>query len=237
MRLMQMPPKIRLQKFMAECGVASRRAAEKLIAAGKVEINGRVARIGTKIDPASDKVIVNGKLLKQKEKKIYIKLNKPVGVLSACSDSKEMTVVDLIKDVPGRLYPVGRLDMGSEGLMILTNDGELANRLMHPRYEHEKEYEVTVREPLTSAQIAKLEQGIVLDNKKTLPVKIQRAGDRRFRVILREGMKRQIRRMMEAVGNNVSRLKRIRIKNIRLGNLATGKYAVLTTSEIQGLML
>ena len=191
----------------------------------------------TKIDPASDKVIVNGKLLKQKEKKIYIKLNKPVGVLSACSDSKEKTVVDLIKDVPGRLYPVGRLDMGSEGLMILTNDGELADRLMHPRYEHEKEYEVTVRGPLTSAQIAKLEQGIDLDNKKTLPVKIQRAGERRFRVVLREGRKRQIRRMMEAVGNKVSRLKRIRIKNIRLGNLATGKYAFLTTSEIQGLML
>ena len=232
-----MPPKVRLQKFMAECGVASRRAAEKLIAAGKVKINGRVARIGTKIDPASDKVIVNGKLLKQKEKKIYIKLNKPVGVLSACSDSKEKTVVDLIKDVPGRLYPVGRLDMGSEGLMILTNDGELADRLMHPRYEHEKEYEVTVRGPLTSAQIAKLEQGIDLDNKKTLPVKIQRAGERRFRVVLREGRKRQIRRMMEAVGNKVSRLKRIRIKNIRLGNLATGKYAFLTTSEIQGLML
>jgi 23S rRNA pseudouridine2605 synthase/23S rRNA pseudouridine2604 synthase len=232
-----MLPDIRLQKYMAECGVASRRAAEKLIAAGKVKINGRIARIGAKIDPASDKVMVNGKLLRHKEKKVYLKLNKPIGVVSACSDQKEMTVVDLIKDIPGRLYPVGRLDMGSEGLMILTNDGELADRLMHPRYEHEKEYEVTVRGPLTSAQIEKLERGIILDSRKTLPVKIRRAGDRRFRVILREGRKRQIRRMMEAVGNKVSRLKRIRIKNIRLGDLATGKYALLTTSEIKGLMV
>lgn len=232
-----MQHRIRLQKYMAECGVASRRAAEKLIAAGKVKINGRVARIGAKIDPASDKVMVNGKLLRQKENKVYLKLNKPIGILSACSDSKEMTVVDLVKDVPGRLYPVGRLDMGSEGLMILTNDGELANRLMHPRYEHEKEYEVMVRDPLTSAQIARLEQGIVLDNKKTLPVKIQRAGDRRFRVVLSEGRNRQIRKMIEAVGNKVVRLKRIRIKNIRLGNLATGKYVYLTPSEVRGLML
>jgi pseudouridine synthase len=222
---------------MAECGVASRRAAEKLIAAGKVKVNGRVAQIGTKIDPATDKVVVNAKLLRHKEKKVYLKLNKPIGVVSACSDRKEMTVVDLIKDIPGRLYPVGRLDMGSEGLMILTNDGELANRLMHPRYECEKEYEVAVREPLTSAQIEKLEQGIVLDSKKTLPVKIQRAGDRRFRVVLSEGRNRQIRKMIEAVGNKVVRLKRIRIKNIRLGNLATGKYVYLTPSEVRGLML
>ncbi|MFH1576571.1 MAG: pseudouridine synthase, partial [Candidatus Margulisiibacteriota bacterium] len=157
--------KIRLHKFMAECGVASRRAAEKLIAAGKVKVNGKVAEIGTKIDPVSDKVVVNGKLLQQKEKKIYIKLNKPIGVISAASDSKEPTVVDLVKDVPGRLYPVGRLDMGSEGLVILTNDGELANRLMHPRYEHEKEYEVRARDPLTEAQVAKLEAGIMLDGK------------------------------------------------------------------------
>ncbi len=148
-----------------------------------------------------------------------------------------MTVLDLVKDVPGRLYPVGRLDMGSEGLMILTNDGELANHLTHPRYEHEKEYEVAVKDPLTSAQIARLEQGMLLDGKKTLPVKVQRAGDRRFRMVLREGRNRQIRRMIEAVGNKVGRLKRIRIKNIRLGNLETGKYVYLTPSEVQGLML
>lgn len=234
---MLMLPKIRLQKYMAECGVASRRAAEKLIAAGKVKINGRIARIGAKIDPSSDKVVVNGKLLKQKEKKIYIKLNKPLGILSACSDRKEMTVVDLIKDVPGRLYPVGRLDMGSEGLMILTNDGELANRLMHPRYEHEKEYEVVVQSPMSNVAIDKLCRGIIIDDKKTLPAKIKKILNNKFRIILREGRKRQIRGMLEAIGNRVVRLKRIRIKNIQLGNLAAGKYVYLTPSEVQGLML
>jgi 23S rRNA pseudouridine2605 synthase len=230
-----MPPKIRLQKFMAECGVASRRAAEKLIAAGKVTVNGKVAAIGTKIDPSLDQVVVRGKLLRYKEKKVYIKLNKPVGVVSASSDRNETTVVDLVKNVPGRLYPVGRLDMGSEGLVILTNDGGLANRLMHPRYEHEKEYEVVTRDMLTAAQIAKLEKGILLDEKKTMPVKIYRLGNKSFRVVIREGRKRQIRRMLEAVGNHVSRLKRIRIKNVQLGKLLPGKYAFLTRAELRDI--
>lgn len=232
-----MPPKVRLQKFMAECGVASRRAAEKLIAAGKVKVNGEVAHIGTKIDPSADKVTVNGKPLKHREKKLYIKLNKPIGVVSAASDQKETTVVDLIKNVPGRLYPVGRLDMGSEGLMILTNDGELADRLMHPRHEHEKEYEVTVRSPLSDAQLEELRQGIVLDGRKTLAARVSRKGANRFNMVLREGKKRQIRRMVEAVGNKVKGLRRIRIANVRLGGLATGEYAFLTASEIRGLMI
>ena len=232
-----MPPEVRLQKFMAECGVASRRAAEKLIAAGKVKVNGEVAHIGTKIDPSADKVAVNGKPLKHREKKLYIKLNKPIGVVSAASDQKETTVVDLIKNVPGRLYPVGRLDMGSEGLMILTNDGELADRLMHPRHEHEKEYEVTVRSPLSDAQLEELRQGIVLDGRKTLAARVSRKGADRFNMVLREGKKRQIRRMVEAVGNKVKGLRRIRIANVRLGGLATGEYAFLTASEIRGLMI
>ncbi|MFC1540813.1 pseudouridine synthase [Candidatus Margulisiibacteriota bacterium] len=230
-----MPPKVRLQKFMAECGVASRRAAEKLIAAGKVKVNGRAAAIGAKIDPASDKVEVRGELLRYKEKKVYIKLNKPVGVVSAASDREETTVVDLIKKAPARLYPVGRLDMGSEGLVLLTNDGELANRLMHPRYEHEKEYEVAVRDTLTDTQIKELEQGLLLDEKMTLPAKIHRLGASSFRIVLREGRNRQIRRMLEAVGNHVSQLKRIRIKNILLGKLRPGEYAYLTKTELRGL--
>ena len=232
-----MPPEVRLQKFMAECGVASRRAAEKLIAAGKVKVNGEVAHIGTKIDPSADKVAVNGKPLKHREKKLYIKLNKPIGVVSAASDQKETTVVDLIKNVPGRLYPVGRLDMGSEGLMILTNDGELADRLMHPRHEHEKEYEVTVRSPLSDAQLEELRQGIVLDGRKTLAARVSRKGANRFNMVLREGKKRQIRRMVETLGNKVKRLKRVRIGNVRLGGLVTGEYAFLTASEIRGLMI
>jgi pseudouridine synthase len=180
--------------------------------------------------------VVDGKLLKQIEKKVYIKLNKPIGFVSAASDPKEKTVVDLIKGIPGRLYPVGRLDMGSEGLILLTNDGEMANRLMHPRYEHEKEYEVITSEPLTKDQISKLGKGIELDGKKTLPVKINPSGERKFRVILREGRNRQLRRMLTAVGNRVSRLKRIRIKNIKLGKLVPGDFAELTAAEIKGLL-
>ncbi|KPJ66127.1 hypothetical protein AMJ44_08935, partial [candidate division WOR-1 bacterium DG_54_3] len=182
-----MPSKVRLHKYIAECGIASRRAAEKLIAAGKVKINNKVAQIGAKIDPSLDKVIVDGKLLKTKEEKIYIKLNKPRGVVSAAWDPKEKTVVDLVKDIPCRLYPVGRLDKNSEGLIILTNDGELANRLMHPRYEHEKEYIVNVQFPMTNDQLKKLEKGVMVEGRKTLPAKIKIISSRKFSITLREG--------------------------------------------------
>lgn len=230
-----MSPKIRLQKYMAECGVASRRAAEKLIAAGAVKINGKVAQIGDKVDPSSDKIFVNGKLLQQKEPKIYIKLNKPRGVVSACADPREKTVIDLVKDVPARLYPVGRLDKESEGLIILTNDGEMANKLMHPRYEHEKEYEVSVQFPIFYVQMDRLKQGVEIEGTKTLPAKVKQVGSRKFHIILKEGKKRQIRKMVEQAGNRVVRLKRIRIKNISLGKLAVGKYAYLTEAEEQAL--
>lgn len=226
---------IRLQKFLAECGVGSRRAVEKLIAAGKVRVNGEIARIGARIDPSVDKVTVYGNPVKHKEKKVYIKLNKPIGVVSAASDLKETTVVDLIKNAPGRLYPVGRLDMGSEGLMILTNDGALADRLMHPRYEHEKEYEVTVRSPLSDAQLEELRQGIVLDGRKTLAARVSRKGADRFNMVLREGKKRQIRRMVESLGNKVKALKRVRIGNIRLGRLRPGEYDFISPAEISRL--
>jgi len=231
-----MLPRIRLHKYIAECGVASRRKAEELILSGKVKVNDQiVTRLGTKIDPSSDKIVVNGKLLKRKEEKIYIKLNKPRGVVSAAWDPREKTVIDLVKEIPYRLYPVGRLDKDSEGLMILANDGELANRLMHPRYEHEKEYVVNVRFPMTNDQLKKLESGIIVEGKKTLPAKVKRISSRKFFITLREGKKRQIRKMLEAVGNKVIRLKRIRINNIQLGNLSTGQYAYLTTSEVRSL--
>lgn len=203
--------KSRLQKFIAECGVASRRQAEKLIISGNVRVNGKTIRqLGTKIDPAKDKVIVAGKSLKQKEEKIYIKLNKPYGFLSSCRKYPgEKNILDLIKNVPYRLYPVGRLDKDSEGLIILTNDGELANRLMHPRYQHEKEYEVIVRFQISNDKIVQLSRGIVMNGKKTLPCKIKITGDKRYNIILREGRKRQIRRMLERVGNRVTSLKRV----------------------------
>jgi 23S rRNA pseudouridine2605 synthase len=233
MRIKEM---VRLQKFIAECGIVSRRKAEELIVSGKVKVNGKtVTELGSKLNPYLDKITVNGKEFKQKEKKIYIKLNKPRGVVSACSDPRETTVIDLVKDIASRLYPVGRLDKESEGLIILTNDGELANRLMHPRYEHEKEYLVNVKLKMTNDKLKNLADGIVIDGKKTLPAKVTRISDRKFKIILREGRKRQIRLMVETVGNRVVKLKRTRIKNILLGKLPLGKYTHLSEAEKQGL--
>ncbi|PIS28231.1 rRNA pseudouridine synthase [Candidatus Saganbacteria bacterium CG08_land_8_20_14_0_20_45_16] len=225
---------LRLQKYLADCGVASRRASETLITAGKVKVNGQVVtKLGTKINPGSDRVEVQGKRVRYEGKKIYLKLNKPRGVVSACSDPKERTVIDLIKDVSERLYPIGRLDKDSEGLILLTNDGELANRLMHPRYEHEKEYVVTVQFPIFYRQLERLEAGVIIDEKQTLPAKVNQVGSRRFHLILKEGRNRQVRKMVEAVGNKVVRLKRIRIGSIGLGDLRPGEYDCLTRSEIE----
>ncbi|MBU0502230.1 MAG: rRNA pseudouridine synthase [Candidatus Margulisbacteria bacterium] len=227
---------MRLQKYLADCGVASRRAAEKLIVAGKVKVNGQVVtELGTKIDPDKNKVEVRGVRCEREGKKIYLKLNKPRRIVSACSDPREPTVIDLIKDVSERLYPIGRLDKDSEGLILLTNDGDLANKLMHPRYEHEKEYVVTVQFPIFYKQIERLGQGVVVDGTETLPTKIKQLGSRRFSIILKEGKKRQIRKMVEVVGNKVVRLQRIRIENIHLGQLPLGEYVPLTAAELRTL--
>lgn len=232
-----MQPKVRLQKFIAECGVASRRNAEKLISANRVSVNGNVAKLGAKINPDKDKVFVDGKLLKQREPKIYIKLNKPRGVVSSCRKFEgEETILDIVRNIPFRLYPIGRLDKDSEGLIILTNDGYLANRLMHPRYEHEKEYEVNLRFPIINDQLKKLEQGVVIDGKKTLPAKVSKLDKSKIKIVLKEGKKRQIRMMIDAVKNKVVYLRRVRIKNIQLGQLMPGKYAYLTASEVHEVL-
>ena len=234
-----MPPNdlIRLQKYIAGCGLASRRKAEELIGHGKVSVNGQIVdQLGTKIDPAKDQVEVDGVPVRPASKKIYLKLNKPRGIVSSCvSQRGEPAICDLIKDVEERLYPVGRLDQASEGLMILTNDGELANRLMHPRYEHEKEYLVTCRLAVTGYQLQQLKNGIVIEGGRTLPAKIALLGLKEFSIVLREGKKRQIRLMMEAVGNKVVTLKRVRIKNIQLGDLKPGQYRPLTAEELKNL--
>lgn len=229
--------KVRLQKYIADCGVTSRRKAEELIKLGQVEVNGsRVTSLGSRVDPDKDTVVVNGKKLHPTEKKIYLKLNKPRGIVSSCvSQRGEPTICDLIKDVDERLYPVGRLDQASEGLILLTNDGELANRLMHPRYEHEKEYLVTCRLEVTGYQLQQLKSGIMLEDQKTLPAKVTLLGRKEFSIVLREGKKRQIRLMMAAVGNKVNTLKRVRIKNIMLGDLKPGQYRPLTAEELKNL--
>ncbi|OGC03473.1 hypothetical protein A2276_00995 [candidate division WOR-1 bacterium RIFOXYA12_FULL_43_27] len=214
---------IRLQKYIADCGIASRRRAEELIVNSKVEVNGRTIReLGTKIDPEKDKVWVLGKAIKLSEKKVYIMLNKPKGYETTAA-KKNKTIFDLVK-TKERIFPVGRLDKDSSGLLILTNDGEYANQMMHPRYEHEKEYLVDIARPLSLAEIERLRRGVVILGKKTSPAKIKTLSPRRILITIHEGMNRQIRRMLEAVDNEVINLKRVRIGEVKLLNLASGEW-------------
>lgn len=217
---------IRLQKFIADCGIASRRRAEELIVNGKVEVNGRTIReLGTKVDPSNDKVKVLGKAIELQKKKIYIALHKPKGYETTAAKQKN-TIFDLIK-IKERVFPVGRLDKESSGLLILTNDGEYANKMMHPRYEHEKEYIVDIASPLAASSLSKLREGVVILGKKTSPTKITVLSPRRLSIVIHEGMNRQIRRMLEVVDNSVLELKRIRVGGIKLGNLKAGEWKVL----------
>ncbi|MFA5876077.1 MAG: pseudouridine synthase, partial [Candidatus Margulisiibacteriota bacterium] len=173
----------RLQKYLADCGVASRRAAEKLITSGQVKVNGQVVAIlGAKVDQEKDKVEYRGQVVSPQPRHIYIILNKPVGYLSACSAKKgEKTVLDLVK-VPERIFPVGRLDKDSEGLLLLTNDGEFAHKLMHPSFEHEKEYVVAVHEKVSPRQISHLRDGVLLEDGKTYPARVKQLGAKEFSV-------------------------------------------------------
>lgn len=232
----------RLQKLMAQAGLGSRRANEELIAAGRVRVNGRVAKLGDKADPGRDRIEVDGRpLAALAERPIYIALNKPRGVISSLEDELEegrTTVRDLI-DVPGHIYPVGRLDKPSEGLMLMTSDGQLAHRLTHPRFGHEKEYDVTVEGSISDAALEQWQRGVELDGRQTAPARIRlverRQDQTRFKIILREGRKRQIRHIAADFGHPVQRLVRERIGPIRLGNLRPGKWRHLTAQEVRTL--
>ncbi|HOG47163.1 MAG TPA: pseudouridine synthase [Anaerolineae bacterium] len=227
----------RLQKVLAQAGVASRRRAEEMIVAGHVKVNGEVVtQLGTKVNPHRDVIQVDGQTLGKPERPVYILLNKPRGVLSAARDTRgRKTVVDLVR-TRSRLYPVGRLDLDSEGLLLLTNDGALALRLAHPRYEHEKEYRVLVAGVPGEEALARLRGGVGLEGGWTRPaqVEIEREVDGKawLRLVLREGRKRQIRRMVEVVGHQVLRLIRVRMGPLRLGSLAPGAYRPLTKGEL-----
>lgn len=232
--------KIRLQKHLSECGIASRRKAEELIEQGKVKINGHIACLGAKVDPKRDKVTVRGKAVVPVNEKTYIMLNKPRGYITTMRDELgRKNVSELTADAGARLFPVGRLDRDSEGLLIMTNDGDFANKLTHPSSHVNKTYRVTVRGNADEEQILKMKEGILLDGKKTLPCDCfvaERKADRTVLIfIIHEGRNRQIRRMCEAVGLEVMRLKRTEIAGVKLGMLPQGKWRPLNEREMRRL--
>ena len=232
--------KIRLQKHLSECGIASRRKAEELIEQGKVKINGHIASLGAKVDPKRDKVTVRGKAVVPVNEKTYIMLNKPRGYITTMRDELgRKNVSELTADAGARLFPVGRLDRDSEGLLIMTNDGDFANKLTHPSSHVNKTYRVTVRGNAEEEQILQMKEGISLDGKKTLPCDCfvaERKADRTVLIfIIHEGRNRQIRRMCEAVGLEVMRLKRTEIAGVKLGMLPQGKWRPLNEREMRRL--
>ncbi len=227
---------VRLQKFLSSAGVCSRRQGEEYIKKGYVKVNGEVViELGTKVDPTCDRIEIDRELIKEAQNRVYIVLNKPEGYVTSCKQPEDKIVLDLI-DIPERIFPVGRLDKASTGLLILTNDGLLHHRISHPSHDHEKEYEVVLAKPIPNGALKKMEKGLPMMSTKTRSAKIEKISPTRFRIVLREGKNKQIRRMVRKVGNRVIRLKRIRISNIRLATLAEGQWRYLTEKEKKGLI-
>lgn len=232
----------RLQKIIAQAGVASRRDAEELIKAGRVTVNGKiVTELGTKVDPKRDRVAVDKKLIKA-EKYLYILLYKPKGVITALEDPQgRKTVADLVADIPERIYPVGRLDYNTEGLLIMTNDGDLTNALTHPRHEITKTYLAKVHGYPPEEKLDKLRIGIKLEDGVTAPAKVnivaidQEKELTTLEIVIYEGKNRQIRRMCEAIGHPVKNLKRVKISFLTLEGLRRGQYRHLLASEVEEL--
>ena len=233
--------KIRLQKFLSEAGVASRRKSEELIAQGAVRVNNRTAGIGDRVDPKNDTVTVNGRRVNRISETHYILLNKPRGYVTTTDDDLgRKCVTELVSDLKIRLYPVGRLDRVSEGALLLTNDGGFANAMMHPSHHVPKTYRVTVKSDVTKSQVESLSGGIELDGRMTAPADVhvidRSEGRTVLEIVLYEGRNRQIRRMCEALGLEVARLKRVAIGNVRLGTLPVGRYRELTEKEVRSLL-
>ncbi|MDO4572325.1 MAG: pseudouridine synthase [Clostridia bacterium] len=227
---------LRLQKYLAEAGVASRRASEAIIAAGRVTINGVTASLGDRVEEG-DEVLLDGRPTGRAEARVILMLYKPRGVVSTSSDPQgRRTVRELVGDVPERLYSVGRLDINSEGLLLMTNDGALAYRLTHPRYQVEKSYYAVCDGKLTAAEAAALTNGVRLEEGMTAPARVEHLrttarGDTSFIITIHEGRNRQIRRMLEALGHRTLRLKRERFGPLALGDLKPGEYRRLTEAE------
>ena len=224
----------RLNKFIADSGYCSRREADRLIQEGLVTIDGRVGALGDKVLPGM-RVLCDGHALSGRGEKVYIMLNKPRGIVCTADPREPMNVVDYV-GYPIRIFPVGRLDKDSEGLLLLTSDGEIVNRLLRAAGGHEKEYEVEVDKPLSREFMDRMMSGVEILGTTTLPCKLRRTGARSFNLVLVQGLNRQIRRMCEALGYNVQKLRRVRINNIRIGTLQPGQWRELSQAEVSGLL-
>ena len=232
---------MRLEKFLSESGIASRRDAKKYISTGRVTVNGeRVLIPGTHIVPQQDEIILDGNPVCGKPKQIYLMLNKPAGYVTTVRDEQgRPTVMALVGDIPERIYPVGRLDLDTEGLLLMTNDGDFAHRILHPSHKIQKTYVAWVEGQPNRQEIQRLRKGIEIEEGVITSAQVDQIGRReeqtQFRIVIHEGKKRQIRRMFHAVGHTVAHLKRIRIGSLSLGRLSIGKYRLLTATEIAAL--
>ena len=220
---------MRINKFISEAGQASSRGADKLITEGRVTINGKRATIGSQVEPGDD-VRVNGNQLFVARNNVYIALNKPVGITSTTEKGVKGNIVDLVNH-PFRVFHIGRLDKDSEGLILLTNDGDIVNEILRSENQHEKEYVVSVDRPITPEFLKQMSEGVKILDTITLPCKVEQLSKYDFKIILTQGLNRQIRRMCEELGYNVYRLQRIRIMNIQLDNLPVGQWRYLSKKE------
>lgn len=220
---------MRINKFLSEAGIVSRRGADKWIEDGRVTINGDLATVGSKVE-AGDDVRVDGKPVKKEEQLVYIALNKPVGITCTTERHIEGNVVDFINH-PLRIFHIGRLDKESEGLLLMTNDGDIVNEILRAENHHEKEYVVQVDRPITDDFVKKMASGVEILDTKTLPCRVEKISSTVFKIILEQGLNRQIRRMCSALGYSVKRLQRIRVMNIHLGKLKVGEWRDLTDKE------
>lgn len=224
---------MRINKYMSETGICSRREADRWIEAKRVTINGVIAELGSVVESGDD-VRVDGRPLGSKPKQVYIALNKPVGITCTTESSVKGNIVDFVNHAE-RIFPIGRLDKDSEGLIILTNDGDIVNSVLRSENNHEKEYIVTVDQPITPSFVRGMSGGVHILGQRTKPCEVTRVNDRVFRIILTQGLNRQIRRMCQAFGYNVKRLQRVRIMNIELDRLPVGKWRDLTQEELDVL--
>ncbi|TVQ07135.1 MAG: 23S rRNA pseudouridine(2604) synthase RluF, partial [Balneolaceae bacterium] len=227
---------VRLNKFISDAGICSRREADRKIENGQVRVNGRVAQVGDLVSQA-DRILVNGNPVEMRSEHVYLVYNKPVGITSTTDRTDPDNILKAVGYHGGRVFPVGRLDKDSEGLILLTNDGDIVNKILRASNKHDKEYMVTVDKPVTPDFIRQMSEGVSILGVMTRKCRVEKINTKTIRVILNQGLNRQIRRMCEALGYQVTRLQRIRVMNINLDGIATGTWRFLTDSEKDSLLL